>query len=340
MTDLVSVVLPIFNVENYLDRCIRSVVNQTYQNLEIILVDDGSTDSCPWICEKWALKDSRILVIHKKNEGLGLARNTGIDVASGKYICFFDSDDYIAQDTIEKCCHCLMRDQSDAVCFGYKRIGRDGKEADVAVIRMMKETYIGSEVIDEFLPELIAPQGEKRNRFYMSAWSSMFSLEMLRKVAWNFASERDIIAEDIYSLLNFYRHVTCVTVIPEALYYYCENDHSITKKYRKDRYEKIRIFYLESLRLAEKLQYNIKIRERLSIPYFSFTISAMKQEVLVNQNKRLAFKNIKKIIDDDLLQHTLRNTPSTLFSRSWKIFFRAVRQRQYIACYLLLWLKR
>ena len=102
IADLVSVVLPIYKVEKYLNRCIESVVNQTYSNLEIILVDDGSPDSCPNMCDEWKKKDSRIVVIHKENGGLGEARNSGISAANGKYICFFDSDDYVSNETIEK----------------------------------------------------------------------------------------------------------------------------------------------------------------------------------------------------------------------------------------------
>ena len=99
---LVTVVIPVYNVEKYLDRCINSVVNQTYTNLEIILVDDGSPDRCTRYLRVWAKRDARIKVIHKKNEGLGYARNTGIDHALGEYICFVDSDDYIALDLVEK----------------------------------------------------------------------------------------------------------------------------------------------------------------------------------------------------------------------------------------------
>ena len=97
----VSVVLPIYNVEQYLERCVNSVVNQTYTNLEIILVDDGSPDNCPQMCEDWKKRDSRIKVVHKKNAGLGMARNSGIEVATGEYICFFDSDDYVKRDIID-----------------------------------------------------------------------------------------------------------------------------------------------------------------------------------------------------------------------------------------------
>ena len=94
--DLISVIIPVYNVEKYLDSCVESVVNQTYKNLEIILVDDGSTDNCPALCDAWANKDARVKVIHKQNGGLSSARNTGLTIASGDYIGFVDSDDYIS----------------------------------------------------------------------------------------------------------------------------------------------------------------------------------------------------------------------------------------------------
>ena len=89
MSALVTVVVPIYNVEKYLERCLSSIVNQTYTDLEILLIDDGSTDGCPGICDRFAAQDSRVRVIHKQNAGLGMARNTGIDHATGDYICFF-----------------------------------------------------------------------------------------------------------------------------------------------------------------------------------------------------------------------------------------------------------
>ena len=98
--DLISVIVPIYKVEAYLDRCVRSIAEQTYQNLEIILVDDGSPDRCPAMCDAWAEQDSRIKVIHKENGGLSDARNAGLEIASGAYIAFVDSDDWVAADYI------------------------------------------------------------------------------------------------------------------------------------------------------------------------------------------------------------------------------------------------
>ena len=102
MSALLSVIIPVYKVEQYLDQCVESVVNQTYRNLDIILVDDGSPDKCGAMCDAWAEKDSRIRVVHKQNEGLGFARNSGLDVANGEYFAFLDSDDYLDNTIYER----------------------------------------------------------------------------------------------------------------------------------------------------------------------------------------------------------------------------------------------
>ena len=101
MGDKISIIVPVYKVEAYLSECIESIINQTYRNLEIILVDDGSPDKCGEICDEYAKKDERIHVIHKKNEGVARARNDGIEYAGGDYISFIDSDDWIAENAYE-----------------------------------------------------------------------------------------------------------------------------------------------------------------------------------------------------------------------------------------------
>lgn len=119
MNPLFSVIIPVYGVEKYLDRCVQSVVNQTYKNLEIILVDDGSPDNCPKMCDEWSSRDARIRTVHRENGGLSCARNTGLSIASGDYITFIDSDDWIAPDTYEYCLSLLDRYiESDVVQFG------------------------------------------------------------------------------------------------------------------------------------------------------------------------------------------------------------------------------
>lgn len=124
MSGKVSIIVPIYKVEIYLDRCINSLLNQTYKNTEIILVDDGSPDNCPQLCEEYKLKDSRIVVIHKKNGGLSDARNAGLDIATGDFIVFVDSDDYIELDLCEKCMD-LFDEEIDIVAYKYRRFYDD-----------------------------------------------------------------------------------------------------------------------------------------------------------------------------------------------------------------------
>lgn len=127
--DLISVIIPIYNVEKYLNQCIQSVVNQTYRNLEIILVDDGSPDNCPRMCDEWAKKDSRIKVIHKQNEGSGTARNMALDIAKGQYIGLIDSDDYIEPHMYEHLLG-LMGDDIDIVECGILETESDNDALD------------------------------------------------------------------------------------------------------------------------------------------------------------------------------------------------------------------
>lgn len=126
MNDLISVIVPIYKVEPYLDKCIASIVNQTYKNLEIILVDDGSPDNCPAMCDSWAERDSRIRVIHKPNGGLSDARNAGMAVATGELLAFVDSDDWISPDMYEYLYQRLTEDGSDVAACGVQLIWENG----------------------------------------------------------------------------------------------------------------------------------------------------------------------------------------------------------------------
>ena len=135
---LISVIVPVYKVENFLDRCVESIVGQTYENLEIILVDDGSPDNCPAMCDKWAEKDGRIKVIHKENGGVSSARNAALDIVSGDYICFVDSDDWIDPGMYEFLYKNSQKYDADISCCGIFDDYDDGRQ-----------TYYGIEYTDE-----------------------------------------------------------------------------------------------------------------------------------------------------------------------------------------------
>ena len=339
---VVSVVLPIYNVEKYLNRCIKSVINQSYKNLEIILVDDGSPDNCPTLCDEWAKKDNRIKVIHKKNAGLGYARNTGIENATGEYICFFDSDDYIALDTIEKAYNLATQEKTDIVVFGFCNVKANGATGKAVIPHTEKTTFSGKEVQDVFLANLIGPdvKNGKQTDLWMSAWACLYSLEMIQKATWRFVSEREIISEDIYSLLGLYKYVNRVSVLSEALYFYCENAGSLTHTYKKDRYNKIKNFYEACYQLAEKNNYSDNVKDRLSYPYLSNTIAAMKMIVGSDQVKTLKCEQLKQIIDDDTLQNVLSKANIRKEKKTRKLLLVAIKKKQYSFIYWLIKIKR
>lgn len=130
MRSLVSVIVPVYNVEKYIHRAVNSLLNQTYQHLEIILIDDGSLDGCPQICDEYAKKDNRIKVIHKSNGGLSDARNIGLNIANGEYITFFDSDDYLSPNAIEHLLKTAIEQNVDVVCCGINIINSKGEIYD------------------------------------------------------------------------------------------------------------------------------------------------------------------------------------------------------------------
>lgn len=132
--ELVSVIVPVYKVEPYLDRCVASILAQTYPNLEVILVDDGSPDNCPALCDAWAQRDARIRVIHKKNGGLSDARNVGLDAASGAYISFVDSDDYIAENFIETLYDLLHEYHTDISAVHWKLVYADAPEVPAPLL--------------------------------------------------------------------------------------------------------------------------------------------------------------------------------------------------------------
>ena len=335
MNKKVTIILPIYNVEKYLDRCINSIINQSYQNLEIILVDDGSLDGCPKLCDQWGKKDKRIKVIHKENEGLGMARNTGINHATGDYICFFDSDDFIDTNTIRDVLKVVDKTKADIVSFGYFDYSM-GSIVETHIPCNDLLFYSDDKVITEFLPEALK---RKIINFNLSAWTSLYSMDLIRKSKWKFASEREIISEDVYSLLDLYQHVKSIAIIPHAYYYYCNNEVSLTRIFRKDRFSFIHKFYTESLKLIEKNKYPITVKKAMAYPYIANVIGALKVLNKSNISSLEKYHQIKCVLKNKVFRQALNDIDMTEESFSRKILIFMMKMRLSSACLLLVTIK-
>lgn len=335
---LVSVIVPVYNVEKFLGRCISSIVSQTYSNLEIILVDDGSKDCSPRMCDAWAQKDARIRVIHKENAGAGMARNTGLACAAGDYICFLDSDDYLAADAVEKALGNAKMTGADLVVFGMQRVDAQGRMMECMIPVGEKLFFSGEEVQREFLPDLIDGKhnAAKTRNLCLSFWSGLFSAELIRRAQWQIVSERAFFSEDSYSLLQLYRHVRAVSILPEVLYYYQVSMDSLSHVYRDDQYARIRKFYMDCHAMADSLDYESEVHHSVSGLFLSFTIAAMKQIVAADAAVSRKWKDLNHIIADEILQQGLQDISGRKYGRARSVLFWALRNRCCSLCYVLL----
>lgn len=162
MSVALSVVIPVYNIENYLGKCLDSILAQTFQDYEVIVVNDGSTDHTADVCDEYAVKDARIRIIHKENEGVSVARNTGIEVASGEYFLFFDGDDFMEPYTMEELYKVAKEQQADTVVYGYHRY-ENGKVKETCYPRFDKAIYEDDAIVKEVLPAFIGLSCDRIN---------------------------------------------------------------------------------------------------------------------------------------------------------------------------------
>lgn len=319
----ISVVVPVYNTAPYLDRCLESITGQSYRNLEILLIDDGSTDESGALCDSWAKRDHRIRVIHQQNMGLGMTRNAGITLAKGDAICFIDSDDYILPRTIEKALDALQG--KNAVVFGMCRCSPNGK-LQPRPIRSPQSCYQDAAVLWEFLPGLLHQEGN----LPISSCTGLYDLDFLRKIRWHFPSEREIIAEDVYALLMLYGEAKSVAVLEDALYVYCRRPGSLTRRYRSDRFDRLKAFYRACLLLCREKHYPSQVERACAAVFLDITVGCLKQEAACSH-----WQNIHRILHDMTVQSALTEATRALGLKK-RIFFSVLRRRQLHLCSFLL----
>ena len=211
--DLISIIVPIYKVEPYLNKCVQSIVDQAYRDLEIILVDDGSPDNCPAICDAWAAKDSRIKVIHKENGGLSDARNAGLAIAKGDYVAFVDSDDYIEPAFIADLYDALSRTGSDIAECGVSYVDETGVVLKHRPVSPEKELdRMGA------LRQLVLEDG-----VYQTVWNKLYRREMIDGIPF----EKGKYHEDDFWTYQVFDRMEKLVLVDKPLYNYLQRGGSI-----------------------------------------------------------------------------------------------------------------
>lgn len=289
----VSIIVPVYNSERYLNRCIDSILAQTYKNIEILLINDGSTDSSGEICDTYTIYDNRVRVIHKDNGGVSETRNIGLQEANGEYILFVDSDDYISSDMIDIMVSKAIDCNSDIVMCNYF-IDKCGK---ITLASMdYKEVYDGKEIIKNEIVYL----------YYIDYHTGLYSLcnklikkniYSINKIQFDLNLKR---GEDAWFIFQCLKNCDRLDFIPKGLYYYYQNNNSIMHTFYSDQYEK---WVLMRKRLLEENKtFGFKINYNLFYKEFLYKIAILCKSLILNGNKI----DCNIILNDDFYRESSR----------------------------------
>lgn len=315
----VSVVIPIYNVRPYLRQCIESVLAQTLQEIEIILVDDGSTDGCEKICDEYAAQDTRIRVIHKKNGGLVSARKAGSAIARGEYIACLDGDDFVEPMIYQTLYEAAVRTNAQIVqCANYFTVSEDEGREIFTVIKSPRETYGKKEIRETFYPGLFL-----RQTFPPSVWSKLFRRdEYVTHIA---ELDDDIsMGEDMAFSYQMLMQCQRLTVVFPPMYNYRIRNESMSRSYRKDLYKSF----------------------MLVCDHLSRQTEQEKNPVLTEQAEQLYLFECVRCVLNELNPHSpLRGNELQLFLEQIATQFEPKQWRRFLAmeyrgkkCKLIVWL--
>ena len=269
--ELISIIVPVYNVKEYLDKCIESIVNQTYENIEIVIVDDGSSDGSEIKCDEWKKRDSRVVVIHQENRGISAVRNTGIQNAHGVYVCFVDADDYIAVDMVERLYCALIDNSVDIAICGYYECIDD---------KLIKHFYRSKKMIDpkDYFESIF--EGHQIGSY---PWNKIYKRELFSDVAYPVGQKY----EDVSTTYKLICKCKKIAVITDCLYYYVRHEGSITKSINsKNMWDLINA-------ITEREEYI-----KSEYPVFNTKVHNQKTSIYISNWNQLAKINNKKYESD------------------------------------------
>lgn len=335
MKQKISVIVPVYNVEKYLSRCIDSLIRQSYSNIEILLVDDGSKDESLSICKEYEAKDSRIHVFHKENEGLGLTRNYGVEQATGEYITFVDSDDYLTLDAIDSMVKKAVETDADVVIASHYYKNKKQE------IELSERLYCGTEIKEILMVHMMGNNGNQLDALSYTAWGKLYKKEIFTKNRLLFPSERKLIWEDLAFSVEAYPLCEKVYILHKPVYYYCFNEGSLTHTYKPNKINLVMILYRYMKKRIQELNLSADAKFRLDTNFIGHIRTCIKLEVFyVKQNGfEKTIQNIRKICSRKDIQTLIKSYPKTSFNRMQFVYDIAMERMWIYVIYFLTWLQ-
>lgn len=333
----VSVIIPVYNVFDYIDKCVNSVVRQTLKDIEIILVDDGSRDGSNIKCDEWSAKDPRIRVVHKQNEGQSIARNTGLDIATGEYVAFVDADDYIELNTYEIMYRRCKENQLEVAFFTYDRVNGDGLMVSNPNLNRTMEQFFSPQEVSGLFLNIVGrvPQDYHLPSYTTSASMSLFKRDIIEKHKIRFVNVREIASEDMIFSLNFLLYTKKAACYPDVFYHYFVNTSSTTTTYNDAKYERMMRCLNEVERLCRE---NFDKSEYL--PHFLSQILriykiTMKYEVISNNVINDKVRRIKEKCGSPWMKIIYQSSFITRYPLRDKLFIKCMQYKLWPALILV-----
>lgn len=340
----ISVVLPIYNVQNYLEQCVQSLIEQTYKDIEILLVDDGSTDKSGEICDKLATKDDRITVFHKENGGTHTARNLGIQKASGEYVMFLDPDDWLDTDTFEKLAAKIQESTPDVIRFNYVREFED-RSVKKENTFLEQKVYEGQEC-KKVCRQTVGLIGEELKNpenfnFLASACFSLYKREMILKNNLEFFNIRKIatFSDGLFNI-SFLLKANKFQYVDECFYHYRKfTSGAATSKYREDFLSRqlVMFDYMKDLiKDADDEDFLKAYANRIVLSSMEMCLNVFKSDKSV----ALKFAEIKDILNSEIHKSAYKNLTLRDFPTKWKVYFFFIKHRLTAFVYIMTFLMR
>ena len=321
---MVSIVVPVYKVEKYLERCVESLRSQTLRDIEIILVNDGSPDRCPELCEALARQDSRIRVVHKQNGGLSSARNAGLRVASGTYVGFVDSDDTVDLDMFEKLHKAIVREHVDFVMSDYVRVPEEG-ESYLKTLDIRPGRYNKDDLRREIFPQLIMGENVDYGPL-LSVWHCLYRTDFLRSNGFYFDEEVRWSEDNIFSAIVGYHADSFFYMKGEGLYHYHQNPGTITTSYRPGAWEVYCTMNRHLHRVFDRVtDYDFSRQLKLHMIYYACNCIGQAARL----EKKDALADIRRILGSQELREAFRDF--AMPQVGWKLQLQLLMMKQKLA---------
>ncbi len=295
----VSIIVPVYNTEKYIRETLDSLINQSYKNIEVIIVDDGSTDSCCSIYNEYCNRDSRFSAYKKKNEGLGLTRNYGMGLATGDYLTFLDSDDWYSYDHIYNMINIIgTKELPDVILGGCTYCSADGTSQN-EFLHSESQANCVDDIIQAFLLPMIGPEGNSNTELSvpMSVCFNLYKTEIIRKKDLRFISEKEVVGEDLFFNIAFLSSAERAIATSETGYNYRMNPKSISRSYKPERFSRTEKFYPLLIQYEEKYGIDdcgFSRAKRGSLSKYRALINLISNSDMSYNRKRKEIKNVLK----------------------------------------------